>query len=186
MQLATQFGGTTCSRSLAYNSGHVHSVSPATSGDYHWSCRRGANCNSQGARQQCRAQPSLWIPALATDEYVVTHECGSYSFAPTRLREDLYWWMDQAWHQAALDTKQLDKIAKFDSSARNFHSIRGVHLVTLHLRAAQHRFVFDGLRSSLLSKNHQLTSSVYSEIGVNITFVLGCKAAYHWHIVGSL
>jgi len=41
-----------------------------------------------------------------------------------------------------LDTKQLDKIAKFDSSACNFHSTRGVHLVTLHLRAAQHHFYF--------------------------------------------
>jgi len=28
-----------------------------------------------------------------------------------------------------LDTKQLDKVAKFDSSARNFHSTRGVHIV---------------------------------------------------------
>jgi len=41
-----------------------------------------------------------------------------------------------------LDTKQLDKIAKFDSSARNFHSTRVVHLVTLHMLAAQHHFHF--------------------------------------------
>ena len=30
-----------------------------------------------------------------------------------------------------LDTKQLDKIAKFDSSVRNFHSTRGVHLALI-------------------------------------------------------
>jgi len=50
-----------------------------------------------------------------------------------------------------LDTKQLDEITKFDSGARNFNSTRGVYLVTQHLRATQHRFHFDGLRSSLFS-----------------------------------
>jgi len=49
-----------------------------------------------------------------------------------------------------LDTKQLDKIAKFDSGARNFHSTRAVHLVTRHLRAAQHRFRFRRVKKQLI------------------------------------
>jgi len=53
-----------------------------------WTCRRGASCSSQGSRPQCRAQPRLQIPALATDECAVTHGCGSWNFAPTRLRGD--------------------------------------------------------------------------------------------------
>ena len=44
----------------------VFSMSPATSGDYHWTCHRGANCYSQGVWKQCRAQPSLLSSLLLT------------------------------------------------------------------------------------------------------------------------
>jgi len=70
----------------------VHSVSPATFGDYHWTCLAveeriaivKARVNNAERNYLCR------FHALATDKYVVKHECRSYSFAPTRLRDDSY------------------------------------------------------------------------------------------------
>jgi len=49
-----------------------------------------------------------------------------------------------------LDTKQLDRVAEFNNSAHNFHSARGVHLVTLRPRATQHRFRFRRVENQLV------------------------------------
>jgi len=61
-----------------------------------------------------------------------------------------------------LDTKQPDRVAEFDDSARNCGRVE-TNFVALRLRA-RIASVFDGLRSSFFSKNHRLTSSVHSEI----------------------
>jgi len=47
-------------------------------------------------------------------------------------------------------TIHTDGWIKLDSSARNFHSTRGVHLVTLHLHAAQHHFHFRRVKKQLV------------------------------------